>query len=732
MRFFLKSFEDSDFMLQQRARVLFVIVISSTIALVAFSVFFIVVDQRDPGVILPFAAAIVLMLGALFFLKKGHFSFYAHFLLVVALVSIWMVNFLESGPLVQRIDSITLILAVLTMTPLVFIRKGRGIILYFTVNIVLLLVYSIYIQITFNLENGIIREYMLDNVLAFSLTCVFCYSIFTIYKRSLEKAQKGEEEIQAQYEELAATSEELEAMNDELIKAHNDIMVSNQKINEERDRLATTLRSIGDGVITLTAEGNIETMNRAAEEILCRSTGDCREKHINEVFKIVSTRAEQALYDPIEKVLCEGEQVEMEGDVMLMCCDGTRKIISAIATPLYDSLNRINGAVIAFRDITERKRMEDEMLKASKIESLGVFAGGIAHDFNNLLTAILGSVSIVRLDMEEKNRNREFLLDAERACLRAKDLTQQLLTFSKGGAPIKTMASLKNLIKDTTAFVLSGSSVQCVYDIDEHLWNAEVDRGQISQVVHNLILNARQSMSGGGTIRVSAVNAVIDEGSSMPLLPGHYIRVSISDSGDGIRLDIQNKIFEPFFTTKMEGNGLGLAVTASIIRNHNGHIAVLSVPGEGATFEFYLPASMEKVMEEKEILTTSSFDGVRVLLMDDDEIVLRVAEHMLQRLGCEVQTSRDGSKAIELYRDSIESGSRFKVVIMDLTVPGAMGGKDAMVELKKLDPDIRAIVSSGYANDPVMARFHEYGFCGYVIKPYKIEELGRAILKALT
>jgi PAS domain S-box-containing protein len=380
-------------------------------------------------------------------------------------------------------------------------------------------------------------------------------------------------------------------------------------------------------------------------------------------------------------------------------------------------------------DVTERKKLEEEVLKSRKLESLGVLAGGIAHDFNNLLTGILGNISLAKMYSEPENKIFGRLDEAEKATERARDLTYQLLTFSKGGTPIKKVCSIRQIVMDSAAFALTGSNVRCAYAIPDDIHAVEVDGGQISQVIHNLIINAVQAMPEGGIIRVSAENVTDCPGGM--LSKGRWVRISIEDKGAGIPEDHLERIFDPYFTTKPKGSGLGLATVYSIIRNHSGYIDVESRLGEGATFSLYLPAS-ETSNPSEEIRDPAIVSGNgRVLVMDDEEIVREVAAELLSALGYSVTVCCDGEQMLDLYSTAKEQGEAFDVVIMDLTIPGAMGGKEAMDLLLEIDQNARGIVSSGYNIDPILAAYRDYGFSGVVAKPFTVKELAEVLQAVL-
>jgi signal transduction histidine kinase/CheY-like chemotaxis protein len=399
-------------------------------------------------------------------------------------------------------------------------------------------------------------------------------------------------------------------------------------------------------------------------------------------------------------------------------------------------------------EITERKRMEDELVKVQKLESVGILAGGIAHDFNNYLQGIMSNISTVKGHIETSDELYRNLTNAENAVLQAKDLTQQLLTFSKGGEPVKKTISASKVIKDSANIALSGSDVKCKFDISDDLCPIEADKGQMNQVINNLLINANQAMPEGGVVKIKAENTNITAKDSSPFKEGKYIKITIADQGSGIPKEHLQKIFDPFFTTKKKGSGLGLATTYSIVKKHGGYITAESKvgTGTGTTFYIYLPASEGEISsetvpikdrdsrgKEKDIeKATPLEEGRRILFMEDNLLIsLSVAEH-LRNLKYEVQTTQNGTKAIELYKSAMKSGKPFDAVVMDLTIPGDMGGKEAIKELLKIDPKVKAVVASGYSNDPVMANFRKYGFRGVVVKPYEIYELDEILQEVIT
>ena len=380
-------------------------------------------------------------------------------------------------------------------------------------------------------------------------------------------------------------------------------------------------------------------------------------------------------------------------------------------------------------DVTERKKLEEEAAKARKLESLGTLAGGLAHDFNNLLVGVLGNVSLAKLESKPGDRAFALLSEIEKASLRAKALTRQLLTFSKGGEPVKEKADVCELLKMSADLALkdSGVSFECACPKDRYY--ADVDVGQILHALNNIILNAREASSRGALIKAATEAVGVAEKDALPLNSGDYIKVSIKDAGKGIPGDVLPKVFDPFFTTKERASGLGLTVAYSIVKKHGGHITVESEPGRGTALHIYLPmAFIEPAGIKAPAPAEEPVKGRgRVLVMDDEDFVRDVAGEILKTLGYEPSLAKDGETALDMYRRSMDEGRRYDLVIMDLTIPGGMGGKDAVKKLLALDPGARAIVSSGYSADPIMSDFRTHGFMAVITKPYRVVEFSRVV-----
>jgi len=388
---------------------------------------------------------------------------------------------------------------------------------------------------------------------------------------------------------------------------------------------------------------------------------------------------------------------------------------------------RITGVA---KDITDKKKLEAQLLQVQKMESIGTLAGGIAHDFNNMLGIIMGNISLALSMLNENETLYEILSNVLKGANKAKNLTHQLLTFARGGAPIKKVMDINKVIKDSATFSTRGTAATCCFEFASDLWLVEIDEGQINQVIGNLIINAYQAMPNGGTIKLQTENIFIESNTALPLPPGQYIKFTVEDEGCGISQKYIQKIFDPYFTTKQKGSGLGLATTYSIIKKHGGDITVDSKIEKGTVFHIFLPAaSPESTVEIIDAEGHVYVGKGKVLIMDDQVQILEILKKMLNRMGYEVASAADGIQTIEMYRNALEANHPFDLVILDLTVPGGMGGAKTVIELLKMDPKVKAVVSSGYSGDPIMGNYKDYGFCGVIPKPYTTSQLSVVLKK---
>ncbi|MFA5260587.1 MAG: ATP-binding protein [Candidatus Omnitrophota bacterium] len=502
------------------------------------------------------------------------------------------------------------------------------------------------------------------------------------------------------------------------------------EVEAEKERLAVTLRSITDAVITMDLRGKITLLSETAEKLCGMTQEDVQNKNFTEIFSFEDMQfsSDEDPYILQIKESCFSVKGRRR---VLRSAAGKLKTVIFNAAPIRDNNKDFVGTVVVLQDITAEERIREELNKVQKLETIGVLAGGIAHDFNNILTSIVGNISLAKLGLEPHSEMFELLTEVEKTSMEAKQLTQQLLAFSKGGAPVKKIMKVGPLIKESVDFVSRGSNIVCAYQIPPELWVAEIDAGQIRQVLHNLTINAIQAMPKGGQLTISAKNLLVQKEFNLPIPEGMYIQISMQDEGIGISEENLSKLFSPFFTTKTTGNGLGLAGSYSIIKKHGGHITVSSQVDVGTTFKIYLPATNREI--ERDIpLTLDIVQGQgRVLVLDDEAEVRSMFGQFLFRFGFEVVLTTSGEEAVEKFKEAKAQGQLFSLIILDLTVRGGMGGKDTLRELQKIDPRVKAIVTSGYSNDQVMSQYKEYGFKGRLTKPFNFEELNSVIKEVI-
>jgi len=541
--------------------------------------------------------------------------------------------------------------------------------------------------------------------------------------------QKAEQLIDPQNKGIGKTPdeaffarEEIEVYQIELSMQNEELQRAGLEIELSRDKYLKLYDFAPVGFFTFETNGLIREVNRTGSALF----GMEKEFLTGKVF----TAFVAAEYQEIFFLFCQRLQevkTKQECELKLRKNDGTTFYALVEGIAQYGEKGEKTFLLVAVSDISERKKNEEEKLKYQRLEALGILAGGIAHDFNNLLTVIAGNISIAKMNSLAKEKNHEVLSEAEKACRQSIDLTRQLLTFAKGGSPLKKMISIAELLKDAVIFAMRGSNVCCELDIFDDLWMAEVDGGQISQVINNIIINAKQAMPDGGTVSLRCENLYLTREEVNSLEPGPYLKITIRDNGMGIPKDQLNRIFDPYFTTKVQGNGLGLATSYSIVKRHHGHICVESEPGQGTTIYVYLPATPGLVSPEKKAAEPPALGRGKILVMDDEINVRKVIGEMLAQLGYMTSYAADGRDAIRLYRDASEKGEPYDAVIFDLTIPGGVGGKQAIAELIEFDPHVKAIVSSGYCNDTIMADFRNYGFKAVIPKPFCLEELSRIL-----
>ncbi|MBU1153427.1 PAS domain S-box protein [bacterium] len=514
-------------------------------------------------------------------------------------------------------------------------------------------------------------------------------------------------------------------------------MTKHKQIEEalasEKELLAITLGSIDDGVIVTDIKGKIVLINGMALKLCGVTQKEALGQHLCQVFNIVDAYTQESYPDPVKKILQTGEIVRLGNNTMLISRDGKHRLLDDSGIVIHNKRGEVVGVVLVFRDITEKQQREEELKRTQRLETFYLFAESIAHDFNNILMAILSNVTLAKINLAPEDRIFKKLSEIEDISLKAKELTSQLFTLSKDSGLVKSLVSISELVKEVVKFNLSDSTIQAKISIVDDLHSIIGDSGQIMQVFNNLILNVKEAMPNGGEIEIKAKNITIEkEEKPIPLSRGDYIKVSIKDQGCGIPVEHLQKIFDPYFTTKDKGRGLGLSIVYLIIKRHGGYIEATSEVNKGTVFYLYLPASQEKEKIPKKKENKIIKGKGRVLLMDDEKEVLETTGELLKYLGYQVKLSRNGQEAIEAYKKAKESKKPFKVVLLDLTIVDGMGGKETIKELMKINPAVKAIVLSGYAENSVLYDHKNYGFKNFITKPYKIEELSQVLHQVIT
>ncbi len=539
------------------------------------------------------------------------------------------------------------------------------------------------------------------------------FAVFLLYVRIFQANQTLELRVNERTAALAGANVSLQ------------MEINRRKRVERQLRKAHSVARLGSW------QADLNTGKAALSAEACRIYGlvECNDKPISELWQFALAEYRPMLDEKFNSLLHGTDEYEVEYKIKRSGDGLIRDVYSA--GEYSPESNSVTGTI---QDITERKQAEAEMQKLERLKTVGMLAGGIAHDFNNILTGIFGNMSVVRSKLEEGHPALDSIEEAERSMDRAIRLTNQLLTFAKGGLPVKEDARLDHIVEEVVRFDLSGSNVMPVFQSSEDLRLAKVDKGQVQQVFSNLAINADHAMPGGGRLYISLENAEVPEASPLPLSPGKYIKAEVRDEGIGIDPEHLEYIFDPYYSIRQNGTGLGLATVYSIMEKHGGHISVASEPAKGTTFTLYLPASEATPPAEARTVEKDAPNvkyAVRVLVMDDEDMVRMVASDMLKTCGCRVEITADGRETVKLYREAMDAGDPFDMVIMDMTVPGGMGGVEAVQEILAIDPEARAVVSSGYADNAALGNYADYGFMDILPKPYTLARLRNVLHRVL-
>jgi len=490
--------------------------------------------------------------------------------------------------------------------------------------------------------------------------------------------------------------------------------------------LRASFDAINEGIVVADREARVIFLNARAARMLGTTPEHGEGRSAADLVPLIHRLNQQRIESPITRAIEHGDTIPLNDEHSLPAGDGLRRIVFT-CVPAKDTDDKIQGAVFVFRDPEEMTLTPDELIRSNRFETLGLLAGGIAHDFNNLLTTILGGISIAR-----EARDYSQLEDSEKGCIAAKALTRQLLALARGGADLRQILNPGEILQEAVRLAAVGTPVKVDLKFPEDLHMIHADKAEIIRVFQNLIINSIQAMpNNSGNVWVRAYNATLREGDIPPLAAGDYVHFEVQDNGSGIPPEILQKIFEPFFTTKKTGTGLGLATVISIVKTHGGQVGVTSTPGSGTTFSIFLPRADQPVAEIQREAPTLRFGTGRILVMDDEEKILHLTGIMLENLGYKFDVARNGKDAIALFQRYLNVGRPYDCVILDLTIVGGMGGEETYRELKKLYPDLRAIISSGYDSEDMMRRYLDMGFQGYLSKPFRVGELGKILKKVL-
>lgn len=552
--------------------------------------------------------------------------------------------------------------------------------------------------------------------------------------RFQESLKQARDELQERVEEQ---TKELTVANKMLRDEIAERMKAEEELADDKEYLSVTLASIADGVIATDRDGRIVLINRIACELTGYSRDEAASLPVEEVFRVLDESSREPLDAPLQDIVEGGEAATLREGALLLSRDGSSREVAFSGAPIRFQSGKVRGMVLVVRDISERRKLEERLFKNRKLESVSVLAAGIAHDFNNILTGIMTSLFVARTQVSSDSETYQLLSEAEQSAFRASSLTKQLLTFGKGSTPVRQRMAIRDLLAEVAGFCLSGAQVDYDLTVDDDVYEVELDRGQIDQALSSIVVNAEEAMPEGGTVRIGAANLTVRREDGLPVRPGRYVLVTIADQGPGIPEADLHRVFDPYYTTKANHNGLGLTTAHAIVSRHDGCLDVESSEGDGCTFRLYLPgvpAEKSEDFEETETYEDTVDDPVarrRVLFMDDEDYIRRTAAKLLEHLGYEAATASKGSEVVTMYREALDEARPFDAVILDLVVTGGSGARDTLAHLRELDPEVRAIVTSGYATDAILEEYEEHGFVAALTKPYTVHSMEKALKTAL-
>jgi PAS domain S-box-containing protein len=538
----------------------------------------------------------------------------------------------------------------------------------------------------------------------------------------VDRQQRGE--LRREVEHLPAETPYLIEYNQALVRKLEDKLVELEEANRALLTKDRALASAASAILFADESGRVNYVNSACRRLWGLEEAECLQMNLRELFAAGS--------GPDDMLRQVDDLGSWTGELQAKGADGADFVVQVVAHQVRDARGTSAFVMVSCIDITQQKRLQEALHRSRRLEALSLFAAGIAHDFNNLLTGLFNSLELGGEAPSVSSPEAARLATVRSAFEKARDLTQRLIAFAKGGPQKRRLVRVDALARECCSLSLSGSSTRCEFQMDESLWPVEVDASQLSQVFDNLVINARQAMMNAGTLEFSAHNARLEPGHAGPLLPGDYVVIRLRDHGPGIPDEILPKVFDPFFTTKADGTGLGLASSYAIVHDHGGHLAISSARGDGTTVEVWLPAHPGGIPESERRSVPVAHAGTgRVLLMDDEDLIRMLGERMLIEAGYKVSVAANGEAAVELYRHAMAEGKPYDLVLLDLTVRGGMGGLEALEELHRIDPQVVALASSGYSDEETRARVRSAGFVGILPKPYLRHELTSTVKGAL-
>ncbi|MBU0991558.1 MAG: PAS domain S-box protein [Proteobacteria bacterium] len=724
---FLKTYDHDDFIIQLKATFIFYICIAILICLPIIILYSTYIEYQNQTLGYSFNVIILLVelisalfvAGALYFLARGYYCLASHFILIVTLATVWAVMFLDTATIVSRLDTIAFVFCTLSITPLVISKRTSGIVFYFFINVIILLIFVYYLNTQLHLERTDMIDYLSDNLAALFFICFTSYNIFTINRKAL---QKTEEDVRER-------------------------KIAEKALKESEERYRLIAENVSDVIWTSDMNLQFTYVSPSIIHLLGYTPEESMKKSIYGILTSKSLEKSLSVFERVVKFADPNEETDQRSVALkleLLHKDGHTLWTESKVTFFHDSDRKITGLLGVTMDISEqhrameeKKKLEAQLIQSQKMEAIGTLAGGIAHDFNNILAAIFGFAQLSEINLPKNiNKAIDYIAQIQKASMRAKDLVQLILAFSRQNKPEMRPIELDRIIEDALKLLRASipTTIKIEKDIKEELCIIMANQTQIHQVIMNLCTNASHAMEeNGGVLAITLNSAIIDqvESESIPgLEPGLYLKMSVQDTGQGMDPETLERIFDPYFTTKKpgEGTGLGLAVAHGIMKSHGGAISVFSEPGAGSIFHVYFPCAdkNEQIMPIDKMDIIDKGQG-RILFVDDEAFIVELGKEMLNFLGYEVKCTTLPEEALRFFEESPDD---FDAVITDMTMPILSGDKLAK-KLMAIRPDIPIIVSTGFSKRLTPEQAGEMGIKAYLFKPLSMADLSNALKKAL-